>query len=70
MTVIVSPKYQVVIPKEVRTSLGIKAGSKVEVVAKGRVASFIPVPELSDLQEDLKGKLTPTKLRNKKDRLQ
>ena len=68
MTVKVSPKFQVVIPEQVRTALGIQAGSRVEVIAKGRVAYLVPVPELSDLQDDLKGKLDQTKLREKKDR--
>ncbi len=68
MTVKVSPKFQVVIPEQVRTSLGIRAGSRVEVVAKGRIAYLVPVPELSDLQSDLKGKLSQSKLRDKKDR--
>ncbi len=68
MTVKVSPKYQVVIPEAIRTALGIKAGSRVEVVAKGRVAYLVPVPELADLQTDLKGKLDQVNLRDKKDR--
>jgi len=42
MTVKVSPKYQVVIPEEVRNALGIKAGSKVEVVAKGGLLILFP----------------------------
>ncbi|MGE4233371.1 MAG: AbrB/MazE/SpoVT family DNA-binding domain-containing protein [Bacteriovoracia bacterium] len=68
MTVKVSPKYQVVIPEEVRSALGIKAGSKVEVVAKGKVAYLVPVPTLSEVEEELQGKLNQQKIRDKKDR--
>ena len=50
MTVKVSSKYQIVIPEEVRNALGLKAGSLVEVIAKGRVAYLIPVPSLADIQ--------------------
>jgi len=69
MTVKVSSKYQVVIPEEVRASLGLKAGSKVEVIAKGRVAYLVPVPSLEDVQENLKGKLNQAGLRDKMDRI-
>lgn len=68
MTVKVSPKFQVVIPVQVRTALGIRAGSRVEVIAKGRVAYLVPVPELERLQGDLKGKLDQSKIREKQDR--
>ncbi len=42
-TVTVSPKYQVVIPKEVRCRLGIKPGQKVEVLVYDERLVFIPV---------------------------
>lgn len=69
MTVKVSPKFQVVIPEEVRNSLGIRAGSKVEVIAKGKVAYLVPVPELEELQAELRGKLDSKNIREKKDRI-
>jgi AbrB family looped-hinge helix DNA binding protein len=69
MTVKVSPKYQVVIPEAIRSALGIKVGSRVEVVAKGRVAYLVPLMDLADLQAELKGKFDQTNLRDKKDRL-
>jgi len=68
MTVKVSPKYQVVIPGPVRKSLGIVVGSKIEVIAKGKVAYLVPVLELGDIQTELKNKLDQTELREKKDR--
>lgn len=68
MTVKVSPKFQVVIPEAVRTALGLKAGTQVNVVAKGKVAYIVPVPSLEDLKASLKGKLNQEGLRDKKDR--
>jgi AbrB family looped-hinge helix DNA binding protein len=68
MAVKVSPKYQVVIPEDVRHSLGIIAGSKVEVIAKGGVAYLVPVNDLADLQAQLAGILDQKGLRAKKDR--
>ena len=69
MSVKISPKYQVVIPESIRSALGIKVGARVEVVAKGRVAYLVPVPELEDIQEDLKSLLDQDGIRDKKDRL-
>ncbi len=68
MTVKVSPKYQVVIPEEVRTSLGIRAGSRVEVIAKGKVAYLVPVQSIEEIQVELSGTLDKKALRDKKDR--
>ena len=67
MTVKVSPKYQVVIPEKVRNALGIRAGSKIEVVAKGKIAYLVPVLEIGDLQKDLSGKLDRKGVREKRD---
>jgi AbrB family looped-hinge helix DNA binding protein len=68
MTVKVSPKYQVVIPEEVRNSLGIKAGSQVDVIAKGKVAYLVPVVDLKTIQKELAGKLNLKDLRDKRER--
>ena len=40
--VIVSPKYQVVIPKEVRERLSLYKGQKMTVMAKGGIIVFMP----------------------------
>jgi AbrB family looped-hinge helix DNA binding protein len=70
MTVKVSPKYQVVIPEAVRTALGIRAGSQIEVIAKGKVAYLVPVQTLEEVQADLAGaQLNQKNLRDKKDRV-
>ena len=68
MTVKMSSKFQVVIPEKVRSALGLKAGSIVEVIAKGKVAYLVPVLDLNTLQSDLKSKLDHKSLREKKDR--
>ncbi|MFZ4405274.1 MAG: AbrB/MazE/SpoVT family DNA-binding domain-containing protein [Pseudobdellovibrionaceae bacterium] len=70
MNVKVSPKFQVVIPLEIRESLGLKAGASVEVIAKGQVAYIVPVSPLQDLQEQLKNRLDSKKIRDKKDRFE
>ena len=68
MTVKVSPKYQVVIPEKVRTSLGIIPGLHVDVIAKGGIAYIVPVPHWKDLQKEFQGKLTSKNLRDKSNR--
>ncbi len=49
-TVTVSPKYQVVIPSEVRDRLKLKPGQKVAVVEKDGVVHLIPLRPLKDLK--------------------
>lgn len=68
MSVKVSPKFQVVIPEEVRKSLGIRAGTQVDVIAKGGIAYIVPVKSLEEVQSMLSGKLDHKDLRDKKDR--
>lgn len=68
MSVKVSQKFQVVIPEDVRTSLGIKPGMQVEVIAKGKVAYIVPIRSIKELQQDLRGKFAGDGLREKKDR--
>ncbi len=63
----VSPKYQVVIPKEVRESLGLRVGQELQVVSKGGVMTFIPERPLSSLRGFAKG-IRTNDLREKKDR--
>ena len=54
-TVTVSPKFQIVIPKEVRISMHIKAGNKVVMVPFGNVIYLVPMRSLKDLRGKLKG---------------
>jgi AbrB family looped-hinge helix DNA binding protein len=54
-TVKVSPKFQVVIPREVRESLGIRAGQRVQVIAYDDRVEFIPVKPMKQMRGFLKG---------------
>lgn len=54
-TTTISPKFQVVIPKEVRNKLHLKSGQKMIVVTKGGVIYFIPEKPLETFRGFLKG---------------
>lgn len=54
-TVTVSPKYQVVIPKDVRKRLGLSPGQKIQVVVYGDRIELIPVRPARRLRGFLKG---------------
>ncbi len=51
----ISPKYQVVIPKDARERLHLKSGQKMVVVVKGGVVHMIPEKPLSFFRGFLKG---------------
>jgi len=54
-TVTVSPKFQVVIPKEVREAMAIKAGQKVHMMMfEGHIA-LIPIRPIDELRGIAKG---------------
>jgi AbrB family looped-hinge helix DNA binding protein len=54
-TVTISPKFQVVIPKEVRKALNLCPGQRMQVVEhEGRI-EFIPERDLKELRGFLKG---------------
>ncbi len=54
-TVTVSPKYQVVIPKEIREALNLRPGQRMQVIEyEGRI-EFIPERDLKELRGFLKG---------------
>lgn len=50
MEVVLSPKYQIVIPREVRENLGLEKGQKFAVIVKNGVISLVPVPSLEELR--------------------
>jgi len=54
-TVKVSPKFQVVIPKEVRESLGIRAGQRVQVLTYEDRVEFIPLKPMKQMRGFLRG---------------
>lgn len=66
-TVTVSPKYQVVIPKNIRDALKLRPGQKLRVVEyEGRI-ELIPDRDISELRGFLKG--IDTRLEREKDRV-
>ncbi|HEV3074390.1 MAG TPA: AbrB/MazE/SpoVT family DNA-binding domain-containing protein [Thermoanaerobaculia bacterium] len=65
--VTVSPKYQVVIPKEIRRELPLVAGQVLQVIAKSGVITLIPDRPLSSLRGFARG-MKIEGFREKKDR--
>jgi len=54
-TVIVSSKYQLVIPQDVRKRVGLKPGQKVVVIEKEGVIHLIPQKPIREMRGFLKG---------------
>ena len=56
MTVVkVSPKFQVVIPRQIREALGLRAGQQVQALQYGERVEFIPVKPMKTMRGFLKG---------------
>lgn len=55
MQVTVSPKFQVVIPKKIRESLGLRPGQKVEAIQYGNRIELVPVRPISEARGFLAG---------------
>jgi len=54
-TVTVSPKYQIVIPKEIRETMGIFSGQKVQIMSyQGRI-ELIPLRPMKAMKGFLEG---------------
>ncbi|MCU7935762.1 MAG: AbrB/MazE/SpoVT family DNA-binding domain-containing protein [Candidatus Thiodiazotropha sp. (ex Dulcina madagascariensis)] len=53
--VTVSPKYQVVIPKEVRDSVGIVSGQKIQMLTYRNRIELIPIKPMKKMKGFLKG---------------
>lgn len=53
--VTVSTKYQVVIPKDVRETIGLKAGTTLEVINYGNRIELIPIQPIKNLKGIFKG---------------
>jgi AbrB family looped-hinge helix DNA binding protein len=66
-TVTVSTKYQVVIPREIRASLGIKPGTKFQVLRYDNRIEMIPVKPMREMRGFLRG--IDTRIDREKDRV-
>jgi len=66
-TVTVSPKFQVVIPKEVRESMGIFSGQKIQVLTYQNRIELIPIKPMKKMKGLLKG--IDTEVSRDKDRI-
>jgi AbrB family looped-hinge helix DNA binding protein len=67
ITVTVSPKFQVVIPKAVRERLGIRAGQKLQILQIADRIEFVPLKDIRRMRGFLKG--IDTNVQREKDRL-
>ena len=64
----ISPKFQIVIPKDVREKLHLIPQQRLQVLEKGGVITLAPPVPLKSLKGALKG-MSKTGIREKKDRL-
>lgn len=53
--VTVSPKFQVVIPKLVRESLGIRPGQRLQVIPYGDRIELVPAREIAEMRGFISG---------------
>ncbi len=65
-TVTVSPKYQVVLPREVREAMGIRPGQKVVVFRYENRIELIPLRKAREMRGFLKG--IDTRVQRERDR--
>jgi AbrB family looped-hinge helix DNA binding protein len=64
---VVSTKFQVVIPKEIRRDIGLKSGQVVQIIAKSGVITMVPDQPIGRMKGYLKG-MRSRVLREKRDR--
>lgn len=65
--VTISPKFQVVIPRDIRERLGLEPGQKVQALAYENRIEFIPVRPLKSMRGFLTG--IDTTVRRERDRV-
>jgi AbrB family looped-hinge helix DNA binding protein len=65
---VVSSKYQIVIPKEVRKKIDLEKGQILQVVVRNGVITLVPDRPLGELRGFVKG-MGSSGLRDKEDRL-
>jgi AbrB family looped-hinge helix DNA binding protein len=66
--VTVSPRFQIVIPREIRERLGLRPGQKITLLERGGIITAIPDQPIEKLRGILKG-MPATGLREKQQRL-
>ena len=66
-TVVVSSKYQIVIPQDVRERIDLKPGQKIVVIEKDGVIHLIPQKPIKEMRGFLKG-IDTSQLRDEEDR--
>lgn len=54
-TVTVSPKYQIVIPKSIRSSINLHPGQKMQIILHNNRIELIPVKSASEMRGFLHG---------------
>jgi AbrB family looped-hinge helix DNA binding protein len=54
-TAVVSPKFQIVIPKEIRERMGLRPGQVVSLIDRGGIISIVPQQPISQLRGIAKG---------------
>ena len=64
---VLSTKYQLVIPREIRQRLHLRSGQRMMFLVKGDVITLVPERSLSELKGIARG-IKPGTLREKKER--
>lgn len=65
--VTISPKYQIVIPKEIREELNLQPGEKIQAIVYNNRIEYIPLKNIKNMRGILKG--INTDIERKKDRI-
>jgi len=65
--VTISPKYQIVIPKRIRESLGLRPGQRVQAIQYGDRVELVPIVSVKQMKGFLRG--MDTDVPREKDRL-
>jgi len=66
-TITISSKYQVVIPKEIRETIGLNVGAKLEIITYGSRIELVPIQPMKKLKGAFKG--INTDIQREEDRL-
>jgi len=63
----VSPKYQVVIPKDIREKINVRPGQEFQVITKGGIITLVPDRPISSMRGFVRG-IRTNGFREKRDR--